>query len=219
MRSSLVAVCVVGIFGCTTLVEQSSDDSMRPNVSEAFPAEENEIGTEHLCFPRYYFTCKDPRSPHVPKSDVELIDTLVPHHQMAVEMAEMELAQGEDPEVQAMAENMRSEQMEEIAELLQIREELTGCTNVKPFRDPHMEQDMEEMARYRGLQMDVAFLAHMIPHHAGAVQFTHNALRHIHHPELEELARAVIDAQSREIGELHEKKQELCERASVECMW
>jgi uncharacterized protein (DUF305 family) len=219
MRISLVAVCATSIFGCTDPVEQSpADDSMSSSVSETLPPE-TENGEDHHCFPHPYFSCKDARSPHVPRSDVELIDTLVPHHEMAVEMADMELAQGEDPDVRAMAETMKADQMEEIAELLQIREELTGCTQIWPFHDPHMHHDMEEMAGYYGLQMDIAFIAHMIPHHAGAVQLTHNALRHISHAELEALARAVIDAQSKEIGEMHEKKKELCESASVECMW
>jgi uncharacterized protein (DUF305 family) len=220
MQISAVAACTLIILACTAPAEQSSPvDSMPSSVYDALSSEKEGNDQEHNCHPRHYFTCKDARSPHVPRSDVELIDTLVPHHEMAIEMADMELAHGENPEVRAMAENMKADQMSEIAELLQIREELTGCTNVRPFRDPHMEQDMEEMADYRGLQMDVAFLAHMIPHHAGAVQFTHNALWHVSHPELEDLARGVIDAQSREIGEMHEKKQELCMDASVECIW
>jgi uncharacterized protein (DUF305 family) len=161
------------------------------------------------CRGRYYWTCKDARTPHSPRSDVELIDTLVPHHQAAIEMAELELAQGADAEVRSMAEMMKSAQAAEIEVLLRIREELTGCTTVAPFPAPHTRADIEKMSTLAGRELDVFFLESMIPHHAGAIEFTHSAMPRLQHPELQELAHDVIDQQAMEVGEMHGKKKEL----------
>lgn len=42
-----------------------------------------------------------------PASDVEFIDAMVPHHRMAIHMADMELARGESAEIKDMAEAMK----------------------------------------------------------------------------------------------------------------
>lgn len=165
------------------------------------------------CDGRQYWTKKDNRTPQLPADDVELIDTLVPHHQMAVHMAEMELARGADAEVKTMAERVKRDQTKEIEELLAIRKELTGCTAVAPIPDPHMDRDMQMMMEMSGRELDIMFVADMIPHHAGALQFTHYALPNLHEPELIALANNVIDAQAMEVGELHTMLQRL--RAST----
>lgn len=166
------------------------------------------------CRARVYPIFKDKRSPQVPRDDVELIDTLVPHHRSAIEMAQMELEHGADQEVKAMAAKMKDDQSAEIAQLLRIREELTGCQAVKPFPDPHMERDMAMMTSMHGAELDMMFVEHMIPHHAGAIVFTHNALRQLAHPELDDLAHQIIDVQSMEIGDLHRIKMRLEQQPS-----
>ena len=102
-----------------------------------------------------------------------------------------------------MAAKMKAEQSAEIEQLLGMREELTGCRTVRPFPDPHMERDMEKMKSMSGAELDLMFVEDMIPHHAGALAFTHNALPQLKHPELDALAHRIIDMQSMEIGHLH----------------
>jgi uncharacterized protein (DUF305 family) len=204
-------ICSIVLFACTaseegTPVVESPDEAQQAVDSLKTRHREDDGGR---CRGRYYWTCKEARTPHIPKSDVELIDTLVPHHEAAVKMATMEIERGADAEVKAMAEMMKADQLEEIATLREIREELSGCDRVKPFPDPHMDRDMAEMMGLAGLALDKAFLEHMIPHHAGAVQFTHNALPNLQHPELEALAHHVIDVQAMEIGEMQAKKEQL----------
>ena len=156
-----------------------------------------------------HWVVKDERSPFIPDHDVDLIDALVPHHQMALEMADHEVMHGTDAEVKAMAAQMKEDQAREIEQLLRMREELTGCSNVPPIPDRHMERDMMMLMQASGLEVDILFLDHMIPHHAGAVQFTHNALPNLKREDLKEMAHDVIDTQSEEIGEMHAKKHEL----------
>jgi hypothetical protein len=73
------------------------------------------------CF-RFHWVIKDERAPAVPQDAVDLIDGVVPHHEMALRMADMEIAGGSSPEVIAVAERMRMMQMDEIAELEALRE-------------------------------------------------------------------------------------------------
>ena len=46
---------------------------------------------------------------------------------------------------------------------------------------------------------DAAFVKGMIPHHLGAIDMAHIQLRYGKDPELRKLARAIIDAQEKEI--------------------
>ena len=54
---------------------------------------------------------------------------------------------------------------------------------------------------------DLAFIDSMIPHHASAIEMASTALIHSDNPEIKSLARVIIDAQSREIGEMIELRQ------------
>lgn len=47
--------------------------------------------------------------------DRRFLEMMVPHHEGAVRMADVELAKGEDPELQALARTIRSAQQREIA--------------------------------------------------------------------------------------------------------
>jgi uncharacterized protein (DUF305 family) len=51
---------------------------------------------------------------------------------------------------------------------------------------------------------DQAFIQMMIPHHQSAVMMAQVALQRATHPELKQLAQAIVDAQEREIGEMEE---------------
>lgn len=149
-----------------------------------------------------YLEMRDARTPVTAKSDLELIDTLVPHHQRAIEMADIELANGAGAEVKQMAQRMKDDQAAEIQRLLDIRERLTECRELTVYPDPAMDADMEELREQSGDALDRAFLESMIPHHAGALQASHNALRSLQDEELRGIAEEVVREQAREVGEM-----------------
>ncbi|MFM0200806.1 DUF305 domain-containing protein [Paraburkholderia fungorum] len=64
--------------------------------------------------------------------------------------------------------------------------------------DEKMMQDMESPA-YTG-DADKDFVAHMIPHHRGAVEMAQVELKYGKDPELKRLARNIIQAQHEEIA-------------------
>jgi uncharacterized protein (DUF305 family) len=148
-------------------------------------------------------------APVVIDNDVEFIDAMVPHHEMAVMMADMELAKGSDARVKEMAQTMKDAQTTEIAELKATRKRLTGSDEVPEMHDPHMDEDMDAMMGAQGAALDRMFLEHMVPHHAGAIQMAHNALPNLKEANLKEMADMIVDSQSEEIGMIHDMLMEL----------
>ena len=53
-----------------------------------------------------------------------------------------------------------------------------------------------------GDDFDRAFIAEMIPHHQGAIAMAEQAIAHANHPEIRQMAEAIIGAQSSEITQM-----------------
>lgn len=140
--------------------------------------------------------------PAIPANDVEFIDQLAPHHAAMIDMADEVIARGADADVKTMAQQMKDAQNEEIAKMEVARQELTGRSVGDPIEDPHSDQDMAEMAELSGIELDRAFLVHMIPHHADAVAVAHRALRNLERADMRELAEMTVVAQTREMNEM-----------------
>jgi uncharacterized protein (DUF305 family) len=49
--------------------------------------------------------------------DVDFVRGMIPHHQGAIHMAKIELAQGKEPEMRKLAQNIVKDQEKEIAEM------------------------------------------------------------------------------------------------------
>jgi uncharacterized protein (DUF305 family) len=142
--------------------------------------------------------------PVVVDNDLEFIDAMVPHHEMAVMMADMVLKKGSDAHVKEMAQTMKDAQASEIAELKATRKRLSGSDEVPEMHDPHMDEDMDAMMASSGAALDRMFLEHMIPHHAGAIQIAHNALPNLEEANLKAMAMKIVDDQAEEIGMIHD---------------
>lgn len=145
----------------------------------------------------------DRRIPFTPADDVAFIDFFVAHHRMAIEMAEMEVARGSRPEVKALAERVIAAQTEEIARMRAIRQELTGTAETRdPPEDPHAALDRALMERLSFGALDDFFLHDMIQHHAAGLAPAHRSEPRLYREDLREIARAIFNAQSNEIGEM-----------------
>lgn len=138
--------------------------------------------------------------PGTPRSDVEFIDAMVPHHQTAIDMAEIELERGESPEVRMMAQKMKDAQEAEIGKMEAIREELTGSSLVPEPLDSHATEDIEKLMAAPGSALDRLFLEEMLPHHANAIVISHEALPYLERPDLRSMADKIILDQAKEIG-------------------
>jgi uncharacterized protein (DUF305 family) len=144
-------------------------------------------------------------------SDERFINMMAAHHQMALEMAEIEVQKGTRPELKALAAKMIEDQRREIDELKAIKQKNFGSSDV-PTMMHH--DDMENagmlMPDEMAMQPDVdkAFIDSMMPHHAGAIEMASVALRRSGIAELRAMSRNIIDAQAEEIGQLIEWRKD-----------
>lgn len=143
-------------------------------------------------------------------SDERFIDMMAAHHQMAIDMARVAQQHAQLPEIQLIADDIVSTQQAEIEQLASIKEAEFDSSEVPMMMNPE-EPSMYAMAMPDELAQqepfDRAFIDSMIPHHASAIEMASTALIHGDNPEIRELARNIIDAQSREIGQMIELRQ------------
>jgi len=104
-------------------------------------------------------------------SDERFIDAMVPHHQGAIEMAQVALENAEHPEIQALAEEIVAAQESEIGQLKAIKQEQFGTSEVsmdmsnEEMEGMGMASDPQELANQE--PFDKAFIDNMIPPRVG----------------------------------------------------
>jgi uncharacterized protein (DUF305 family) len=136
-------------------------------------------------------------------SDERFIDAMVPHHQGAIDMAEVALGNDEHREVKELAEDIVSAQEAGIERLKAIKREEYGTSEVpaemsaEEMEAMGMTMDPEELAERE--PFDKAFIDNMIPHHDSAIDMANAALKDSENPEIRQIARAIVRAQEREI--------------------
>ena len=138
-------------------------------------------------------------------SDQRFIDMMVPHHMLAVQMAQVSLQKGQHPEIKQLANSIISSQQREIQALKHLKKRLYGTSNTPTMMNP---VDMANTGMLMPDQLaqqhpfDRAFIDSMIPHHASAIDMASVALMRSTNPEIKRIARAIVDAQSQEIGHM-----------------
>lgn len=153
--------------------------------------------------------CGDDEEAQASDTDGAFLAGMVPHHQSAIEMAEVARAEAEHAEVGRLADAIVTSQSEEIEQIEAIHERL--------FDEPVGEMDHPSMgldARMMGMDMkmsmledakpfDRQFIDMMIPHHQGAIRMSQIELEEGEDDETKALAEEVIAAQSREIEQMN----------------
>ena len=148
------------------------------------------------------------------KPEQAFLQAMVPHHQSAIEMAEVADKEGESSFVKELAGSITSAQEEEIAQMRKIHARLYRSP-LRPDEGAHdalglsaEEAGMNHMdggAMLRGKRpFDRAFVDEMVPHHEGAIAMARAVLKETRDPELRKLAQDIIRAQEREISEMND---------------
>ena len=141
-------------------------------------------------------------------TDRAFVAEMIPHHEGAVEMAEIAQQRGQSPFVKQLAEDIIRTQTEEITELRSEDKQLADA-GVKPGKlgGGHSMMGMgEDTASLKTAEpFDRAFLEMMLPHHSSAVEMAKTELAEGEDPELKSLAQEIIDAQEREIRAMREQ--------------
>ena len=139
-------------------------------------------------------------------ADAGFVREMVPHHEGAVEMAQLALDQAEHPELEQLSRDIISTQRAEIEELEAIAGEL-GTEAGHPAGDGgHMGQETHAMGDPDELDgarpFDQAFIDMMIPHHEAAIEMSRALLETTENPRLRTLAEDIAGAQQREIDQM-----------------
>jgi uncharacterized protein (DUF305 family) len=139
--------------------------------------------------------------------DRAFASAMIPHHESAVEMAEIAQEQGESEFVKRLADDIVGTQNAEI-ETLRAQDNELEQAGVEPG-DLGVEEHMMGMegdpSMLRNAEpFDREFIEMMIPHHEGAIEMAEAELDKGADPELKALAEDIIEAQEREITEMRE---------------
>jgi uncharacterized protein (DUF305 family) len=140
--------------------------------------------------------------------DLQFIDEMIPHHQMALISSEHMISNSQRPEIRQLYENIQKSQSEQIEQMQEWRKEwypdagrpteMMGEEQMGGMMDNGM-MDGSMQGMMGGDALDTMFLKMMIPHHQLAVEMADEALSKAEHPELRDLAQEIHDEQSSEI--------------------
>lgn len=142
------------------------------------------------------------------QADVMFAQMMIPHHQQAVEMAELAETRATDPEIKELAQKIKAAQDPEITTMRGWLR-AWGASEM-PMGEGHghgmpgmmTEEDMAELKASEGRAFDRMFVEMMIEHHDGAIDMAKTELSRGTNPEAKELAETIIDTQQAEIDQM-----------------
>jgi uncharacterized protein (DUF305 family) len=140
--------------------------------------------------------------------DRAFVAQMIPHHQMAVQMAKIAQRRGKSAFVKQLASDIVRTQTKEIATMRAADQRLrrAGIKKGSLGVPEHMMGMNGDVARLKTAKpFDRAFLRMMIPHHQGAVVMAKAELAKGKDPQLKHLAQNIITAQQREIREMRKQ--------------
>lgn len=150
-------------------------------------------------------------------ADRRFIEQMIPHHQGAIDMANIALTKAEHTEIKQLANNIKSDQTREISQMREFYKRVYG-TEV-PESSGMMgsgrgmgrggmmgETDLTQLENAK--PFDKAFIEEMVPHHRMAIMMSQMLLRNTNNQEMLELAESIIKSQNEEINQMQEWYQD-----------
>ena len=140
------------------------------------------------------------------QGDITFAQSMIPHHQQAVEMADLALKNASSAQVKQLATQIKGAQDPEIQtmkgwlsswdageDMGMDHSGMAGMTGMMS------DADMTKLAAARGKDFDAMWLQMMIAHHQGALTMANDVLATTQDPAVKTLARAVVTGQTKEI--------------------
>lgn len=140
--------------------------------------------------------------------DRAFIAAMIPHHESAVEMAEIAQAEAQGDFAKDLAADIIGSQNNEIAQMQEIDVRLDDAgveIGDLGMSEEEMGMDHDASALKGAKPFDEEFFTMMIPHHEGAVTMSQALLENGSDPELRTLAERIVDAQTEEIALMQEE--------------
>ena len=144
--------------------------------------------------------------------DLQFLDTMIAHHDGAIQMAKAATTKTTNPELKAFADKIVADQENEIKEMKRWREQwYAGKPSALNMEMTGMAASMKGMDTAKlnaatGDAYNLEFVNQMIPHHEGALAMAKEASAKAEHPELKTLASQIVKAQEAEIKTMQDWK-------------
>ena len=199
-RTRTVALAITAVAAAAVLAACSSADSEAPASAGSSMAAEQSAGGDS--------------AQAGSESDITFAQLMIPHHEQAVQMADMALQKATTPEVQQLAQQIKDAQDPEIQQMRGwltawgAPEQMAGMDGMD-HGDMDMggqtaagmmtDQDMSALMDASGTDFDQMWLAMMIAHHKGAIEMAQTAKADTTNPDVTALADAIVAAQTSEI--------------------
>lgn len=147
------------------------------------------------------------------RDDLQYMDTMVPHHQLAIDMAKIALKRASHGEINGLSMDIIIQQQDEIRRMLLWRSTfypdaptpLPGNAALPPHM-PGMDVDLKALEASRDFDRD--FINAMLPHHETAIEMSQAAMPNLKHLEVRDFAHDVITVQQLEIDRMLLWRQE-----------
>jgi uncharacterized protein (DUF305 family) len=134
--------------------------------------------------------------------DIMFAQMMIPHHEQAIEMSTLVETRSTNPEVLALAAQIKAAQAPEIAQMTTWLD-AAGVSDTMGHSMGEMgmldEAQMTALAAARGAAFDTLYLEGMIQHHLGAIDMAQMILSSAN-PEVKKLGEAVVTSQSAEVA-------------------
>lgn len=149
-------------------------------------------------------------------ADVTFAQQMIPHHQQAVEMAQMAEDRAESDELKQLASEIEAAQAPEIEQLTSWLEDWDAEVPSDSMVHGDMgrgdsggdmsgmmtEEDMSMLEGANGMNFDRMFLTMMIEHHEGAVAMAETEVADGENPDAIAMAEQIISTQEAEIEQM-----------------
>ena len=145
-------------------------------------------------------------------ADVAFAQMMIPHHQQAIEMADMAADRAQSADVKALAHQIKAAQDPEIATLNGFLTNWGAAPAQGGMDHSGMDHststgmmtqtDMDALSGAVGASFDKMFLEMMVKHHEGAVAASQREVSDGANPQAKDLASKIISAQNAEIGRM-----------------
>lgn len=138
-------------------------------------------------------------------ADVTFAQSMIVHHEQAIEMAQLAADRADSQEVLDLAARIEAAQQPEIEQMQGWIEDWDAESS--DMGGDHMsggmsDDDMTALEAANGAEFDRMFLEMMIEHHRGAITMAETEIADGQHPDAVELAGTIIEDQQTEIREM-----------------
>lgn len=143
-------------------------------------------------------------------ADIMFLQMMIPHHQQAVDMGTLAETRASNPEVKALAAQIKSEQAPEIAQMsgwltdagLPTTSSMGDMDGMGHGMDGVLsDAQMTALTNATGAAFDKLYLEGMVGHHEGAITMV-SMLKNSDNPSTKQLGEAIVTSQTKQIAQM-----------------